>query len=157
MADGPHTNLQALFPGLQKEAIVKTCNTLNLLVTSGGLDDLRELLPHFWFSVNHLLQRDRTLKRPLASLDDFNNNVNIRGEDNIHRLLRATAEDVRASGAVTRWANVFRDGAPFSFPLKCSGHFLSRCVLQGRREPSAVCHPSINKWCVTMLRLCYVW
>ena len=57
------------------------------------------------------------------SLDEFNVNVNNRGEENVFSLLRDTAEDVRISGFVTRWAPIVLDGTPISFPLKCSGHF----------------------------------
>lgn len=79
-------------------------------------DLLRVMLDPVWFSANQLLKQD-------SSLDEFNVNVNNRGEENVFSLLRDTAEDVRISGFVTRWAPIVLDGTPISFPLKCSGHF----------------------------------
>ena len=123
MADDPHTNLQALFPGIQKEEIMATCNELNIF-TSVDDNSLRFLLVNVWLSVNHFLRQDRSLNRPLASLDEFKDNVNIRGVDSFLSLLRDIAEDVRVSGFVTRWVNLFHDGTSFTFPIMCSGYFL---------------------------------
>ena len=128
MADDPNTNLQVLFPGIVKDEIAKACKKFNYHPFI-SLDDneLRDSLDNVWFNVNRLLGKDRTPnsnRRP-ANLDEFNENVKTRGEDRFLRLLRDTAEDVRVNGVI-RWANLFLDGACFSFPLKCSGHF--RCL-----------------------------
>jgi hypothetical protein len=114
----------ALFPGIPKEDILKACTQLTSY-TSAKMDDdhLRVMLELVWFSVNRLLNRDPSLNRNLASLDEFKNNVNNRGEDRFFNLLRDTAEDVRISGFATRWAPIFLDGMSISFPPKSSGHF----------------------------------
>lgn len=115
----------ALYPGIPKEEVLKTCKQFTFLSANMDDDLLRGMLKFVWFSVNDLLKKDPSLNRSLASRDEFNNNVNNRGEDRVFSLLRDTAEDVRISGFVTRWAPIFLDGMSISFPpKKSSGHFL---------------------------------
>ena len=99
MADDPLTDLKPLFPGIKKEAILKTCIQLSAFTPAGlGDDYFRAMLEHVWFSVNQLLEQDQSLNRPPASLREFNDNVKDRGEESIFNLLRDRAEDVRKVG-----------------------------------------------------------
>lgn len=134
MVDDPLIDLQTLFPGIQKEAILKACRLLSSICAGVGDDHLRDILDSVWFFVNQLLRQDQSLNRSLASLSEFNDNVNNRGEDNFFSLLRDRAEDVETSGFVTRWAPLFRDGTSFSFSLKCSGHCLCLDVFYNVQE-----------------------
>jgi len=130
MADDPLMDLQTLFPGIQKEAILKTCRLLTSFISAHlNDDDLRVRLGNVWFIVNQLLKQDQSLNRYVASLDEFNDNVNNRGDDCFFNLLRDRAEDVRISGFVARWAPLFRDGTSFSFSLKLWSFSMFRCVL----------------------------
>ena len=82
MVDDPLIDLQTLFPGIQKEAILKACRLLSSISAGVGDDHLRDILDSVWFFVNQLLRQDQSLNRFLASPSEFNDNVNNRGEDN---------------------------------------------------------------------------
>jgi hypothetical protein len=124
-----------LFPRVLKEETLDTCGQLSLVIRA-DIDDeqLRLRLKTVWFLVNQFLIQDKDLNRSLASLDEFKDKVNNRGEDSMFSLLRDMADDVRTTGTTTRWAPLFYNGMSISFSPKCSGHFPCLDVFYSARE-----------------------
>jgi len=70
---------------------------------------IKKTLNHVWLSVQDALEHDPKLKKLLASKEEFNDNVSMKGEKIFIDLLRAMATESEKQGSKA-WEHLFEDG-----------------------------------------------